>query len=222
MKNKSFTGKLFAFIALVTILLGMAAMAHSEDAAAIFEQSVPFGVAHADDGGAVPVFSKPGGSESAGALHDFQICAVVAAERLSGVVWYRINYFDDAGKEVSGYVPENSFYHLTVAGFVAVMADPQAAAYIQNFSGLDSSSAYVLQEGTATRSGMADEAEQSEENNALSEQQLTYVLNAGTMKFHFPDCSSVPDIKPSNRRDFTGTREEAVQLGYSPCGRCHP
>ncbi len=50
----------------------------------------------------------------------------------------------------------------------------------------------------------------------------SYVLNTNTMKFHYPDCSSVGDIKPYNREDFSGTRDEAIARGFSPCGRCKP
>lgn len=49
-----------------------------------------------------------------------------------------------------------------------------------------------------------------------------YVLNANTMKFHSPTCSSVKDIKESNRRDFTGTRDEVIEMGYVPCKKCNP
>lgn len=49
-----------------------------------------------------------------------------------------------------------------------------------------------------------------------------YVLNMNTMKFHYPSCSSVADIKPANRKDVHMTREEVVAMGYAPCGRCKP
>jgi hypothetical protein len=29
-------------------------------------------------------------------------------------------------------------------------------------------------------------------------------------------------MKDKNRRDFSGTREEAIAQGFSPCGQCHP
>lgn len=51
---------------------------------------------------------------------------------------------------------------------------------------------------------------------------ITYVLNDSSMRFHTPGCSSIAHIKESNREDFYGTREEAVALGYSPCGLCNP
>ena len=53
-------------------------------------------------------------------------------------------------------------------------------------------------------------------------EQITYVLNTNTHKMHRPDCQSVSQIKDKNRRDFTGTREEAVNMGYVPCKKCNP
>jgi DNA-entry nuclease len=49
-----------------------------------------------------------------------------------------------------------------------------------------------------------------------------YVLNKNTMKFHYPSCSSVKDIKEKNRWDYTGTREEIIDMGYVPCKKCNP
>lgn len=51
---------------------------------------------------------------------------------------------------------------------------------------------------------------------------ITYVLNKNTHKFHYPDCSSVLDIKPKNREDVDWSRDEIISAGYSPCGRCKP
>ncbi len=50
----------------------------------------------------------------------------------------------------------------------------------------------------------------------------TYILNTSSMKFHDPACSGAADIKESNRQVFTGSREELIDRGYSPCGRCKP
>lgn len=49
-----------------------------------------------------------------------------------------------------------------------------------------------------------------------------WVLNTSSRRFHLPDCSSVPTIKEKNRADFTGTREELIDMGYKPCGNCKP
>ncbi len=53
-------------------------------------------------------------------------------------------------------------------------------------------------------------------------QSQTYVLNTNTMKFHLPGCSAAAKISESNRQEFTGTRDELIAQGYSPCGICHP
>ena len=55
-------------------------------------------------------------------------------------------------------------------------------------------------------------------------QKLTsdYVLNKSSKKFHYPNCSSVKKIKNSNREEYTGTREDLISQGYSPCGICKP
>lgn len=50
----------------------------------------------------------------------------------------------------------------------------------------------------------------------------TYILNTNTGKFHLPSCSSVDQMADHNKQEFSGTRDEAIALGYDPCGRCHP
>lgn len=49
-----------------------------------------------------------------------------------------------------------------------------------------------------------------------------YVLNTNTRKFHYPSCKSAAKIKASNRKDYHGTREEIIQMGYEPCKNCNP
>ena len=50
----------------------------------------------------------------------------------------------------------------------------------------------------------------------------TYILNKNTKVFHKPSCSSVKQMKDSNKRTFTGTRAQVVDMGYRPCQRCNP
>ena len=49
-----------------------------------------------------------------------------------------------------------------------------------------------------------------------------YILNKNTKKFHKPYCSSVSQMKESNKEYFTGERDEVISKGYSPCQRCYP
>lgn len=59
-------------------------------------------------------------------------------------------------------------------------------------------------------------------NSGGNAAEKTYVLNENTKKFHTPECSGVKDIKEENKKSFTGSRDELIQEGYSPCGRCKP
>lgn len=61
-------------------------------------------------------------------------------------------------------------------------------------------------------------SESSEQDSAEGE----YILNTNTKKFHLPDCSSVTDMDEDNREEFSGSREELIDMGYEPCGRCNP
>lgn len=63
---------------------------------------------------------------------------------------------------------------------------------------------------------------ESEKKSNSSGNGQSYVLNNNTKKFHKPSCSSADTIKPSNRSEFTGNREELINRGYDPCKRCHP
>lgn len=49
-----------------------------------------------------------------------------------------------------------------------------------------------------------------------------YVLNTNSKKFHYEDCASAKKISEKNRQDYYGTREELIDMGYSPCGNCDP
>lgn len=60
------------------------------------------------------------------------------------------------------------------------------------------------------------------EPDTNSQTQANYVLNTNTYKFHYPSCSSVNQMKESNKQYFSGTREEVIAMGYDPCGRCNP
>lgn len=49
-----------------------------------------------------------------------------------------------------------------------------------------------------------------------------YILNTNTKKFHKPSCSSVEQMKESNKQEYTGSREDVINQGYEPCKRCNP
>ena len=84
--------------------------------------------------------------------------------------------------------------------------------------------------GLPSRSGMGESPNSEEATNGESSRQSssqpenaeTYVLNTNTHRFHYPNCSSVSDMKEKNKQIIEGTREEIINMGYSPCGVCKP
>lgn len=38
----------------------------------------------------------------------------------------------------------------------------------------------------------------------------------------YPSCSSIKTMSEKNKGYHTGSRDELIAKGYSPCGRCHP
>lgn len=50
----------------------------------------------------------------------------------------------------------------------------------------------------------------------------TYILNTNTKKFHFPYCSSIGQMKESNKQEYTGNRDSLINQGYAPCKKCNP
>ena len=62
----------------------------------------------------------------------------------------------------------------------------------------------------------------SEVESGEEENEETYILNTSSKKFHYPTCSGVSGMSESNKKEYTGTREELITDGYSPCGICKP
>jgi DNA-entry nuclease len=77
----------------------------------------------------------------------------------------------------------------------------------------------------ATESGIqsGEKDINSKENEPyVPDEKVTYIINTNSGRFHLPECQSVQDMKEKNRKEFFGTREELVDAGYKPCGRCNP
>ncbi len=60
------------------------------------------------------------------------------------------------------------------------------------------------------------------DNSDQQKTEASYVLNTNSRKFHYPSCNDVKKIAPQNYETFEGTRDEAINAGYSPCGHCNP
>lgn len=80
-----------------------------------------------------------------------------------------------------------------------------------------------LADGTGSDPDETDSEVPSDTDPSVSDGQITeYVLNVSTKKFHYPSCSSVDDMQESSRQEYVGSRDDLIEQGYSPCGRCKP
>lgn len=81
--------------------------------------------------------------------------------------------------------------------------------------------------GTATLTGEAEDGSTVminvtvPEDFATTDSKSPYIGNRNTKKFHHFNCTSVNDMKGSNKVSFS-SREDAINEGYAPCGRCDP
>lgn len=60
------------------------------------------------------------------------------------------------------------------------------------------------------------------EEYKADEENMMYVLNVNTHKFHKPMCSSVKLMKDANKIETNESRDVLINKGYSPCKNCNP
>ena len=61
-----------------------------------------------------------------------------------------------------------------------------------------------------------------DQDEPVSEENATYVLNTRSLKFHIPGASCAPAKTSVNYRLTDLSREDLINGGYSPCGTCRP
>ena len=50
----------------------------------------------------------------------------------------------------------------------------------------------------------------------------TYILNTNSHKFHNTDCPWAANMSEKNKETYTGSRQDLIDQGYTPCGQCNP
>lgn len=53
-------------------------------------------------------------------------------------------------------------------------------------------------------------------------EETDYILNKSSKKFHYPWCSGASQIKDKNKQYYTGSRNDIIEMGYTPCKICNP
>lgn len=65
-------------------------------------------------------------------------------------------------------------------------------------------------------------ADASKSTTAADANVQTYILNTNTKKFHKKSCNSAKSMDASNKKIYTGSRQELIDMGYEACGVCEP
>lgn len=85
---------------------------------------------------------------------------------------------------------------------------------------------YATGDSSASGTNQAAVTEQATQavTQAASQQTSTesYILNTNTKKFHRPSCSSVKQMKESNKKSSSESRDALIAAGYDPCKKCNP
>ena len=116
-------------------------------------------------------------------------------------------------ENMKGDVVRTSNYDNVKAAAKAAKAAAAVSAAAVGAAGKSSSSGSSKSSNTTTTKA---------QNASATEASYDWVLNTNTKKFHYPDCKSVRQMKAKNRWDYYGTRSSVIDMGYQPCGNCHP
>ena len=219
--------RILSFLFCVMLLFSLVSTANAESSS-LSDQLVNYGITCSVDGQYIPVFNAAGSKDKIALLKAGDICALDSMYLVSRYYWYKVVFFDENGLAQTGYLKESNFERLTTAALAQQMADPEQAAKIAQYIALAAESPVLSgtnrsSDSTALASAAgASAAIGKGDTSATTEKGTHYVLNTNTKKFHYPSCKSVDQMKKKNRKDFTGTRTEVIEMGYVPCKNCNP
>ena len=215
---------------LCVMILCLQVLGLSASSVAEKDPAVPYGITISKDGQYIPVFDKIDSGKRIDLLMPEQLCALDFSKLQGRYYWYHIVYLDDTGNARAGYVKESNFEQLTASSLAQYMTDPVNAVLISQLIALSESSPLFIGESQTVQASLGNAGGYSSSggnsntsgNSSSSGNKKNYILNTNTHKFHLPGCKSVKQMKQKNKKSYTGTREDIINMGYSPCKNCNP
>ncbi|MBQ1538800.1 MAG: DNA/RNA non-specific endonuclease, partial [Ruminococcus sp.] len=128
---------------------------------------------------------------------------------------YNANDLVAKGVQIEAYSIEDEGYGICLNEFCFNIQPGVTIDYSSGNSSVNDSEVSAMEDDY-------DSENDSSKYYYVPDKDVTYVINNNTRRFHLPDCSSVREMKPKNRREFFGTREELIDAGYIPCKACDP
>ena len=179
------------------------------DTGSPFDQEVSFGLTKSQGNQSIPVFENTKSNKKTDLLPQNFLCSILDTTIQGKYYWYHIIYLNDQGEPQTGYVKESNFKQLTLSDYTQLLTDPEIQELADQYIALSQTSPLFQQAQTST-------------NTSTKTKKHQYILNTNTKKFHYPDCKSVRQMKEKNKKPYTGTREEIIEMGYVPCKNCNP
>ena len=144
-------------------------------------------------------------------------------------VMYRVtpiyNGFDYVAQGVlmEGYSVEDNGWAIC---FCIFAYNVQPGVTIDYFTGVNVANGEKLPEIDSSDDNRNEVAgggsDKGEDDGDHSGEEVSYVLNTNSKKFHLPDSSCVGKINEENRKNYYGTKEELEADGYVACKLCKP
>lgn len=104
---------------------------------------------------------------------------------------------------------------LLYEGYAQIATYPPNVKYVERFK----SAQQDAREAERGLWGITEENQETSQENSVSPSK--YLGNSNSKKFHYSDCQYGQKTKSSNQVWF-GSKEEALDAGYEPCGACRP
>lgn len=98
----------------------------------------------------------------------------------------------------------------------------QPGVYIDYFTGLNVANGTPLPDVNDENDNRNDPEYQEPSAPPATGEVFDYVINIKSKKFHISGKSCANSINEENRENYTGTREQLIEKGYSPCKICNP
>ena len=235
-------------VALLLSLLVITCLA--EDEKCTLDQHIPFGVIVAANKEeiSVPIYTTNGEQNTMYQAVPGTICQILNSDLDAGL--YQVRFFTNNG-ELIGNLDEKHLIQMTVSDMILAMSESETAEYMQLFLvtspieeiGIPESPGTVISASVLyttkpsrrtpalvpapatpkpTGSATVQVRATPTPTPAATARTYTYILNTSTKKFHYSSCGSVKTMKARNKRSYTGTRQQVISMGYSPCQKCKP
>lgn len=102
-----------------------------------------------------------------------------------------------------------------------VSVTPESSAQTNKaYAGSSDTDSAANSQNSASSSTIGNNAGAGNSSNSSAEE--SYILNTKSKKFHRPTCSAAEDISPANKSGYSGSRDELIEEGYTPCKICNP